>query len=367
MKMQNKIKIKTNNGSYDVLITQSLNKSLISVLNELSIGSKIFVVIDSNVFNYHSKKINKIFGHFELDIKYFQLKANERTKSLLSLEKIYRSLAENNFGKDTLLISIGGGITGDISGFAAATYMRGIQLIHIPTTITSAVDSAIGGKTGVNFLKAKNLIGSFYQPKAVLIDTGFFATLPLTEIRSGIGEIIKYGYLSSPEFYNLILKSLDHLQNLRSKELNYIIQECIHIKSAIVSMDETETGLRKILNFGHTFAHAFESCSGFKIKHGEAVAAGIVSALFLSSRLGFLNIKNLNTLLKLPISFGVTRKLQSLKNEEILNRMKLDKKNRNNEINFILLKNAGELLVDVRGEKSDILWALDAMKRSVLV
>lgn len=365
--MKNKFKIKTNDGSYDVLITQHLNKSLTSVLNKLSISNKIFVVIDSNVFKCHSEKINKLLGELKIKCKYFQFRTSERAKSLQSVQEIYRLLVEGNFGKDTLLISIGGGITGDVSGFVASTYMRGIQLIHIPTTITSAVDSAIGGKTGVNFLTTKNLIGSFYQPKAVLVDTRFFTTLPKIEIHSGIGEILKYGYLSDSNFYNFILNHQSQLQSLRRKELNYVLQECIRIKSAIVSMDEKDTGVRKILNFGHTFAHAFESSSGFKIKHGEAVVAGIVSALFLSSRLGFVNQGELDVFLKLPLSFGITQKLCALKNEEILTEMKLDKKNSNDAINFVLLKNIGELLIDVRAERRDISWALNAMKRLVRV
>jgi 3-dehydroquinate synthase len=273
-------------------------------------------------------------------------------------------LYEEKFGRDTLLISIGGGTVGDVAGFVASTYMRGIPLIHIPTTLLSAVDSSIGGKTGINFDEAKNLIGTFYHPALVLIDTNFLKSLPENELISGFGEIIKYSYLTDGDLYSFLLSEYELLLRKDLNFLEKIICESIKIKSAVVLKDENEkTGLRKILNFGHTFAHAFESNSAYKLSHGKAVIAGMISALFLSSEIGLINEKQLNYMLELPLKFNSSIRLNNLNERELLRLMEYDKKNREGKIKFVQIKDFGEILIDINADRKLIYKALKRTKK----
>jgi 3-dehydroquinate synthase len=283
--------------------------------------------------------------------------SGEKYKSVERYNSILAFLADNNYGRDSLIVAIGGGVTGDIAGFVASTYLRGIQLVQIPTTLLAAVDSSIGGKTGINFLNRKNIVGTFYQPDFVLTDTVFLDSLPEKEIISGTGEIIKYAFLSDRDFYNDVNDSFDSIISLNTKALNRIIPSCIKMKAEIVTEDEQESGLRKILNLGHTFAHAYESYFDFKIKHGNAVAAGIISSLFLSFKKGIINKTSLNYFLNLPSKIDYECP-NYLSKSEIINRMLSDKKNREGKIKFILIKNIGEILIEAEADREEIIYAI---------
>jgi 3-dehydroquinate synthase len=288
------------------------------------------------------------------------LPASERIKSFETVSQVFTRLYEEKFGRDTLLIAIGGGTVGDVAGFAASTYMRGLPLIHVPTTLLSAVDSSIGGKTGINFKEAKNFIGTFYQPSMVLIDTNFLNSLIEEELISGFGEVIKYSYLTNRKFYSTLLSGYNLLMKKDSGFLKKIIYESVKIKSAVVSEDENEiTGLRKILNLGHTFAHAFESSSSYKLSHGKAVIAGIVSALILSFEKDLMDENQLNYMLELPLKFQPSIKMKSINKEDIFRIMIYDKKNREGKIKFILIKNFGEILIDVVVDKKSVFKSLE--------
>jgi len=234
--------------------------------------------------------------------------------------------------------------------------------VHVPTTLLASVDSSIGGKTGINYYKRKNLVGSFYQPQFVIIDTNFLQTLPAAEIKSGAGEIIKYAFLSNKDFYNYLLQNFSELLLLNSKVLSKVISESVLIKAGVVSQDEKETGLRKILNFGHTFAHAFESHSGYKIKHGEAVIGGIIAALFLSHKLKFFSDEKLESYLRFLSVYKLPPTKKKVNNNIILEVMHLDKKKIGDRIKFVLLKDIGNLVIDVEIENREIFYALDKLK-----
>ena len=255
-------------------------------------------------------------------------------------------------------------MTGDLVGFAASTFMRGVSLIHIPTTLLADVDSSIGGKTGINFNHKKNMIGTFYQPKLVIIDTEFLINLPKAEITSGIGEVIKYAYMSDRNFFNYLKENLDRIFKYDSEVLNEIIFKSASIKASVVSQDEKESGLRKILNLGHTFAHGFESELKFKIKHGEAVIAGIISSLFLSEKLRLITENELNAYLELAAKIKLPKKLQEIDKENVFQIMKSDKKNRNGVIKFVLVSGIGKILLDVEAEKKDVFYAIDRMQKT---
>jgi len=357
------IKAKNKRFNYPVIIGRNVINNLPAELSKRKLSDRVFVIIDNNVYRYYHKVIKKVFSNRRGKIHFLQIPAKEKSKSLSAADKIYKTLLGKNFGRDTLLIAIGGGTIGDVSGFVASTYMRGVELVHVPTTLLSAVDSSVGGKTGVNLLNAKNIIGTFYQPSLVLVDIDFFKSLPEDEIISGTGEIIKYGFISNPDFYNYIYKNFSSLLELNPSVLNKIIFESVNLKLAVISNDLFDTkGLRKILNFGHTFAHAFESYFSFKINHGKAVTAGLVAALFLSHRKRIISSNKLNELLRLPLLLKNKNLISNFSSSEMVNLMRTDKKNRKGKLNFILIRDFGEMVIDVNAKKNDIKYALDRTK-----
>jgi len=359
--------VNSHRGDYPVYTGNSLIENISEILRELIIPGNVFVVMDKKVHKLHGKKIRKALSGFKGKIKYILLPAGEKSKSLVIIEKIFRELTKNNSGKDTLLISVGGGTIGDTAGFAASAYMRGLKLIHIPTTLLSAVDSSIGGKTGVNFQNKKNLIGSFYPPAAVFIDTDFLKTLTKKDLMSGLGEVIKYGLLSNEIFFNFLYKYWNKILSLEKPVINKTIYECVAIKAAIVSKDEFEkSGARKILNLGHTFAHAFESYYNFRVDHGKAVTAGIVASLFLSNKISLIGKEKLLELLSLPYFFKANLIKPDYESRAIIHLMRSDKKNKDGKINFVLLKDIGEVLIDVNVSRNDIVYSLEKLREFMI-
>lgn len=355
-----KVIINTTSKSYPAFIGSNIFRSLTEFIRKYNLPKQVCVIIDEKVEQIYGSNIRKVINGFAVKKYFVALSASERIKSFKTVSQIFTSLYEEKFGRDTLLIAIGGGTVGDVAGFAASTYMRGIPLIHIPTTLLSAVDSSIGGKTGINYKEAKNFIGTFYQPSLVLTDTNFLNSLPEEELISGFGEVIKYSYLTNRKFYSTLLSDYNLLMKKDSGFLNKIIYESVKIKSAVVSEDEDEvTGLRKILNLGHTFAHAFESNSSYKLPHGKAVIAGIVSVLFLSFEKDLMDENQLNYMLELPIKFLSSIKIKNFNKEDIFRIMIYDKKNREGKIKFILLKNFGEILIDVAVDKKTVFKSLE--------
>lgn len=352
-----KIKVKIKNGGYPVYISSGLNK--VSGLHPDLYNKNAAVVIDKNVEELWGGKIIPFLQSLYENVFIYSLKPGERSKSFTELNKIYSFLLENKLGRDTMLIAVGGGVTGDLAGYAAATFMRGLNLIHFPTTLLAAADSSIGGKTGINFKEKKNIIGSFYQPEAVFINTDFLSTLPQKEIASGIGEIVKYAFLSDKDFFNYVDINLDKIYKLDKKTLNKIIMQAAAVKAGVVSQDEKEAGLRKILNLGHTFAHAFESELNFKIRHGEAVTAGIIASLFLSEKLKIIREEKLSKFLSLPKKINLPNKFFMMNKENLYENMMGDKKSRSGKIKFVLVQDIGRILIDVEASKEDIFYALD--------
>ena len=358
------IKVQLKDNSYKILIGNSILTRLHEFINFEN--KKVLAVIDENVFKYFDKKLTSELSKVSKGIKIYLVKSGEKTKSYSEVQKIHSFMLSNNFGRDSIIVAIGGGVTGDLVGFAASTFMRGIKLIHIPTTLLAAVDSSIGGKTGINFNHKKNMIGTFYQPELVFIDIQFFKTLPPIELTSGIGEIIKYAYLADKEFFQFLQNSFTKIYEQEPQVLTEIILKSAGIKASVVSQDEKETGLRKILNLGHTFAHAFESALDFKIKHGEAVSAGLVSALYLSEKLKLITKTDLNEFLELPLRMKMNKKLKALDKDKVLEIMKSDKKNYQGKIKFVLIAGIGNILIDMEASNKDIYWALGKMQEYIM-
>jgi 3-dehydroquinate synthase len=267
-------------------------------------------------------------------------------------------LLDKNFSRQDCLITIGGGITGDVGGFAASLFKRGLNFVNIPTTLLSQVDSSIGGKTGVNTKEGKNLIGSFYQPKMVISDIEFLKSLPKREIICGYGEIFKHSLILNKQFFKYLNINFSKVLNLKSPFIEKAIYESCKIKKTIVEKDEKEKNLRKILNFGHTFAHAFEASLGYskKLNHGEAVILGIITALEFSVNIKLIKFNEYNLILKHVLKAGLPSNINDYFSKKDLNKilkfMSKDKKNISKKINLILLKKIGSAVIN--NEYSDL-------------
>ena len=336
-----KLKVKTNNHEYPIVIGNETIKLLPRLLRDQSIRfNQCLIVADNKVPKKQIKKILLLMPKKLTSVYYF--KASEQNKNQKSVDKILNILLKKNFHRNDCLISIGGGITGDVSAFAASVFKRGIKFVNIPTTLLSQVDSSIGGKTGINSRYGKNLIGSFYQPSLVISDINFLKSLPKREIICGYGEILKHALIADKKFFNFLNINGSKVLNLKSP----IIEKAIFQKK-VVEVDEKEMGLRKILNFGHTFAHAYEATLGYskKLNHGEAVILGVKTAAKFSLLNKILNIKEFklieNHLNELNLPRNITKFFAIKDLNKILSFMKKDKKNITNKFNLVLLKKIG--------------------------
>ncbi|MDC3120649.1 3-dehydroquinate synthase [Candidatus Pelagibacter sp.] len=354
-----KLNIKTKTQEYTILIGKKLSENISQIIKSNSINfNRCLLIVDSNVPKKYVSTIKKSLKNKKSYIHY--LKASELNKNMKSVNKILEILLNKNFSRDDCLISIGGGITGDISGFAASLFKRGLKFINIPTTLLSQVDSSIGGKTGINTKYGKNLIGSFYQPNLVISDTEFLNTLPKREIVCGYGEILKHSIIGNKKFYTFLNNHKNKILKLTSPFLEKVIYESCKIKKSVVEKDEKEKGLRKILNFGHSFAHAYEAKLGFskKLNHGEAVILGMKTALNFSLKTKLMNKKEYYSIIDhidnsdLPSS--VSKFFGPKDTKKILTFMTKDKKNRSNNINLVLLKKIGSPIIDKEYSKKKI-------------
>ena len=345
-----KLIIKTRTEKYPIIIGQNLISNLSKILNKNFIKfRKSLIVIDKNVPNNFQRKIK---NNLKKNTYVCYINANEKNKNQKTVSKIIEILLNKNFSREDCLVSVGGGITGDIVGFAASQFKRGLKFINIPTTLLAQVDSSIGGKTGVNTIYGKNLIGSFYQPKIVISDINFLTSLPKRELICGYGEILKHAIIANKNFYDFLEKNFFKVSNLKSPFIEKAIYESCKIKKAVVEKDEKEKNVRKILNFGHTFAHAYEASLNYskKLNHGEAVLLGMITALKFSNKQKILNKNQYNSIIKhfLNSNLPVSIKKYFLKKDinTIVSFMTKDKKNNSNKINLILLKRIGSPLIN---------------------
>ena len=314
--------------SYNVTISDNLN-DFVSEIKPFIKGEKVAIISDNNVNSNYSGILDGFFT--DKKIYTYVVTAGEESKSEKTYFKLINSLSKDGFTRKDSVIAFGGGVIGDLAGFVASTYMRGITLIQVPTTILSAVDSSVGGKTAINLQSGKNLVGCFYQPYAVYINTSFFKTLPEREIKSGFGEIIKYAFLKKSVSYDLIKQGI-------SEKLIY---ECLKIKRDIVQRDEKESNLRALLNFGHTVGHAIESLSAYTVSHGECVVKGMKYALKLSKSLHKISDEKYLKVQELLSVCGHDEEC-SYSVQDIVNKMAYDKKSDGRKVSFVSIKDIGK-------------------------
>ncbi len=343
------LNFKISNRTISVYLGKNSFFNLYSLASPDKNYSKYFFIIDEKILIFHAEKISEVISRID-NASVFPLKSvSEKNKNINTVENLYTWLLEKGADRKSIIIAIGGGISGDIAGFAASTFMRGIDFVNVPTTLLSMADSALGGKTGVNFGGTKNIIGSFFHPRFILIDPDFLSALDEKQYLSGMGEILKYCYIADNQFLERFLRNEAEIYNRSSDALSEIILQSVQLKGNVVEYDPVETSLRKILNFGHTWGHAIESASDFKIDHGIAVAAGLAADLFLSGLYNNMTDKNLFTPLK---TFFAKAPIELPPFEIVYRFMQKDKKNRGDKILSVLLIKPGELLVDFEIEYS---------------
>jgi 3-dehydroquinate synthase len=267
----------------------------------------------------------------------------ESEKKLGTVEKIARSLCRAGADRKSLLLAVGGGVVGDVAGFVAASYLRGVALVHVPTTLVAQVDSSIGGKTGVNLPEGKNLVGAFYPPRLVITDPQLLSSLPEREFRGGLAEVIKHGVIADAQMFCLLEKDLEKVLRRDRRLLDLLIPRNVQIKARVVSRDERESGLREILNFGHTFAHALESVTNYRrYQHGEAVAWGMMAAAFLGHEIGLTRADDVSRIVSLVRRLGPLPSWPRVSPATLLNAMRSDKKTRGGVLRFVLVPRIGE-------------------------
>ena len=339
-------------NSYPIFIGEGASLSLENFDGYIA-GKDIAIITNEVVAPLYLNEISDLFSNRNV-IEYI-LPDGEQEKKLKTVHKIIDRLMEAGFGRDSTLIALGGGVVGDITGFTASIFMRGINFIQIPTTLLAQVDASVGGKTAVNHKSGKNLIGSFYQPQCVICDSIFLATLEATEISAGLAEIIKYGLIFDSEFFQWLQKNMQQILSNDRAAVDYVIQRSCAIKAEIVAQDEKEQSVRAVLNFGHTFGHAIEKLTGYgNWTHGDAVAVGMVLAARLSENMSLItpedvqNIEEILTAANLPIS------LPNIDPAELLAAMQSDKKVKDRNIQLVLLKNIGEAFLTADYSQEDL-------------
>jgi len=311
-------------------------------------SSQVLIVTNETIAPLYLQFLKSAFAAIQCDVVI--LSDGEQFKNQESLFAIYDALIKNRHHRDTTVIALGGGVIGDMAGFAASTYQRGVGFVQIPTTLLAQIDASVGGKTAINHPKGKNMIGSFYQPQAVLIDLSTLTTLPEREFRAGLAEMIKYGLLAGGEFLKQLLEALQHGLTARSPQLPQLIAQCCHIKAKFVEIDEKETGQRALLNLGHTFAHALETYTHYQQwLHGEAVAIGLYCAAILSHKINLIDARQVKLVENMLCNAGLPYKIpESINLEKLRSLMSLDKKIKNNCLRFVVIRKPGDCYLEER-------------------
>ncbi len=361
---------KTIDNSYDILISENLLNKIPLDLKENKIGNRYLIITDSNVEKIFGKKLLVLMKRNGLKTDLISFKGGEQSKNLIAFHKLLYDAHQLGLDRKSAIIALGGGVVGDIAGFASATYMRGISFIQIPTTLLAMTDSSIGGKTAVNLKSGKNIVGAFHQPKKVYIDTSLLKTLPKKEWLNGLAEIIKHALIQDKKLFDFIDKNLDKIgnndDNYQSNQfiLIQIIKRNCEIKASIVEKDEKENGLRKILNYGHTIGHTLESLTAYKkYSHGEAIAIGMVVEGLISNKMGMLSTQELLTQNKMINKIGLPVKIPKLLDtNKIICELKKDKKVIGGRIEFVLLERIGKAIYGINVSNKIIREAIEEAK-----
>jgi len=345
--MMEKIKVDLAERSYDIAIGSGMLDKIGSELSSFPFSPKIALVSNPTVFGLYGERVLNSIRNAGFDCLEVLIDDGEEHKNLISLQHIYSDLLRHKLDRSSALIALGGGVIGDITGFAASTYMRGIAYVQVPTTLLAQVDSSVGGKTGVNHELGKNMIGTFWQPRLVWIDVETLKTLPGKELLAGMAEVIKYGVIHDGKLFDFLDAEKKSILNLQEQALIHIIKRSCEIKADVVSKDEREAGLRAILNYGHTIGHAVETVTRYtQYLHGEAVAIGMHLEARLAQKLNFISSDTAERIRNLIEAYGLPSELpHGLDRESVLSSMHLDKKAIAGKLTFVLPEKIGSVKI----------------------
>lgn len=344
-----------NEFHYPIYFEQDFKGLSEALSKEHLTGRRICLVCDRNTFSLYAEEVKKELEKAAEEVCVFSFPAGEENKNLHTVSKLYTFLIEREFDRKCVLSALGGGVTGDLTGFAAATYLRGIDFIQIPTTLLAQVDSSVGGKTGVDFQQYKNMVGAFHQPRLVYMNMNTLNTLPETEFICGMGEVLKTGLICDSELFRSVCRQKKQIRGLDSQVLASVIRRCCEIKAGVVERDPKEQGERALLNLGHTIGHAVEKLMDFQLLHGQCVAVGTIAAAAISRNRGLLSEKEYQEILCGCRDFGLPVSVQGLDPEKILEATRNDKKMEQGHIKFILMKGIGNSFIDKTLSDQEIL------------
>lgn len=341
------------NKPYSIFINSNYSALAEKIKELYENRNKACIITDSNVAKLYLEKLKEELKDTFISITEFVFEAGEENKNLDTVQKAYEVLTENKFNRKDVLIALGGGVTGDLTGFVAATYMRGIDFIQVPTTLLSQVDSSIGGKTGVDFKQYKNMVGAFKMPRLVYINTEVLNTLPANQFSSGMAEVLKAGLLKDGSFYEWTINNFMEINEHNKDILAEMIERSVNIKRIVVEKDPFEQGDRALLNLGHTAGHAIEKYMDFKLLHGECVALGTIVAAYISWKRNMLSMEDFYEIRDMFVPFNLPISVDSIDSDEIVRLTKFDKKSENGFVKFILLKKIGKACIvnDVTDEE----------------
>lgn len=339
-----RIQVRAASASYDVVVDAGAIDQAGRHIREIAKDRRLFVVADENAFRHQGARLEQ--GLSGLDYVLLPIALGEQRKRLAAVEELCERMHAAGADRSAVVVAFGGGIAGDVGGFVAASYMRGVDVVQVPTTLLAQVDAAVGGKTGVNLASGKNLVGAFHQPKLVLMDTSALSTLPDREYRAGLFEVVKHGIIRSPELFELMRDERERAFARDPEILTRMVAESVRIKAAVVEADEREGGLRRILNYGHTFGHALEAETGYsRLLHGEAVGWGMVAAGRMGEALGLIESGERRRIEEVVLSYGPIPSLEGLDAESIAARVGGDKKTVGGVTHFILPERTGRVTV----------------------
>lgn len=360
-----KIRIELGERGYDIHVGDGLLDKAGELISGACKGRTAAIVTNKQVGNLYADRLIKSLGKSGISAQVIVIPAGERYKTLATVARVYERLLDMKLDRGGMMIGLGGGVVGDLAGFVAASYLRGIDFVQIPTSLLAQVDASVGGKTGVNLARGKNLVGAFHQPKIVVIDVSVLRTLPAREFRCGLAEIIKHGIIRDSEYFSFLERNLKAIKRQDAKILEYTIERSCEIKADVVRQDERESGLRRILNYGHTVGHAVESLTGYRMyKHGEAVSIGMVTAALAAREMGSASPDLVDRIVGILKAAGLPCALPTeISHQDIVAAMGLDKKVAHGRLHVVLVNSIGSAFVadDVPTE----IWlkALDAQKR----
>lgn len=341
------VRVSLGERSYDIHVGERVLDATGELIARTSKARVAAIVTNPRIGKLYAERVVKSLKGAGITGHVITIPAGERYKTLNTVRGVYEKMLDHRIDRTGMVIGLGGGVVGDLAGFVAATYLRGVEFVQMPTSLLAQVDASVGGKVGVDLPRGKNLVGAFYQPKVVLADTGTLRTLPKAQFRSGLAEVIKHGIILDSDYYSYLERNLPAIMRLESEPLRHVVQRSVELKAQVVTQDERESGLRAILNYGHTVGHAIESLTGYKsVLHGEAVAIGMVTAALIAWEMGLADESLAHRIANLLVRAGLPYKPPAeVSPEAVVEAMKLDKKVAHGKLRFVLAKEIGSSFV----------------------